>query len=362
MLKFTGLAAITFLAAALVACNGGSGERDVTPTSIESPSPSPTDEPVATSPESTEPVQRPAASSLLPPGYVLDEALDVSLDGSEAGQIVVMSHTVRRVAETGDPAAATIPGKGGCSTDLSLDEMDPSACIFRAEVFGYDAVSGWSSRFVTPELPDPEPEREKGVALGHRGGIQSPTEATSFKIEDGRDVLVLTFHYCTGIGSGCGSIYEVVSMPGDEVKSVYSAWKAGVTVEANSVTFDNPVIFRRDAFCCPSGRQIDTLALDPATGELGVIESRLEVCTEGVLAHNPGEIFPENLLGLSCDTEPGVLFEITAETVVEPMGGVDSLRQGQEVRVEYNITDCSPGGADCFGESLTATKITLLNP
>ncbi|MCH8813756.1 MAG: hypothetical protein IH957_01480 [Chloroflexi bacterium] len=360
MLKLTSFAAIAFLAATVVACNGADGEPNPAPTSIESPIPSPTGEPGATSPEPTELVQKPAASSLLPLGYVLDEVLDVSLDGSEVGQIVILSHTVRRVAETGDPSAAAVPRKEGC-TDPSLDEMDPSACIFRAEVFGYEAVSGWSSRFITPELPDPEPEREKGVALGHRGGVQSPTDATSFKVEDGRDVLVLTFHYCTGIGSGCGSIYEVVTMPGDEVKSVYSAWKAQITFETSSVTFGNPVIFRHDGFCCPSGLQIDTLALDPATGELGVIESRLEVCAEGTLAHNPAELFPDNLLGLSCDSGRGVLFETTAETVVEPTGDVDSLRQGQNVRVEYNIKDCSPGGADCFGKTLTATKITLLN-
>ncbi len=348
----------------LAACGGGEEERQPTPTpSPAAARPSPTLEPTATATPTAVPKHDP--QTLLQAGYVLDQALDVNLDGSETGQIVVISHTSQQGLvcsgqalnpKTGTPLptpqsgcediASMVPTRAGCLQDPNLEA---TACWFRAEVFTFEDTAGWTSSL---------------VSANHRGGVQDIGGAQVFALDDERKAVVLAFHYCTGTGSGCGWVNEVVAMQGGQVKSTYSTWQARLEVEPSSATFSNPVIFLQDAFCCPSGFQIDKLALDPATGELGVVQSRLDVCAQGTLAHNPTELYPDNLLELACDSGANVLFETAGETVVEPssIGGVGSLRQGQHVRIEYNITQCSPGGADCWGRALLATKITVLNP
>ncbi len=256
------------------ACNGGGGAE---PTPTPSPAvaqPSPTPEPTP-EPTPTTAVEKPDPQTLLEPGYVLDDSLEVSLDSSELGQIVVISHTVRAIAESGDPTATTVPPSEGCPTDPFLD-FDPSACVFRAEVFTYDLASGWISRYVTPELPEPTEEREKGDVLGHRAGIQSLPEAASFKLEDDREALVLTFHYCTGVGSGCGSLHEVLTMKDGEVEVVHSTFQAGLQLGPTTATFNEPEYAVDDPLCCPSARRIRTIGLDPNTGEVGVIDVQIE--------------------------------------------------------------------------------------
>ncbi|MCH8346031.1 MAG: hypothetical protein IIC87_03760 [Chloroflexi bacterium] len=257
------------------ACNGGVDEPQSTPSltaAQPSPTPEPTPEPTV---EPTPTVEKPDPQTLVPAGYVLDQVLEASLDGSELGQIVVISHTVRAIAESGDPTATTVPPSEGCPTDPFLD-FDPSACVFRAEVFTYDLASGWISRYVTPELPEPTEEREKGDVLGYRAGIQSLPEATSFKLEDDREALVLTFHYCTGVSSGCGSLHEVLTMKDGEVEVVHSTFQAGLQLGPTTATFNEPEYAVDDPLCCPSARRIRTIGLDPNTGEVGVIDVQIE--------------------------------------------------------------------------------------
>jgi len=359
----------SLVAVAVVAVPGdGDAEPEVVAhTASPSPASAATRTPRRTATASpTSEVERPAPESLLQPGYVLDQSLEVSLDGSEAGQIVVISHTISQVLlcsgqaldqKTGEPlptptsgcedlTSSAVPAREDCSQDPNLG---PTPCWFRAEVFAHDDSAGWSSRL---------------ISKNHRGGVQDLGEARTFRLDVEREAVVLAFHYCTGTGSGCGWVHEVVAMPGGQVKSAYSSWQARETIDEDSATFVNPVVFFQDAFCCPSGMLTDKLALDPLTDELGVIDSRLDVCGQGVLAHNPGDQNPDNLMELTCDAGLNVLFETTAETVVEPSSipGVNGLRQGQHVGVEYNIKECSPSGEDCLGKTLTATKITVLDP
>ena len=328
------------------ACNGGGNEAQPVPT---------TEQPTATS------VLGPEPQTLLPSGFVLDQALEVSLDGSDVGQFMVISHTIRQAFFCGEHALATSvektgilcedvtpalpPAKEQCSTS-PLDEMDPSACIYRVEIFDYDPASGWVSSYAG------------GM---HRAGIQLGMEARTFRVDGNREVLVLSAGYCTGIGSGCGDVHEVLTMQNSEVIVVYSAWKAQLTLERDSATFDNPALFRSDPFCCPSGRRIETVGLRAATGELAVIESRLLVCAEGVLAYDPGVGFPQDIIQLACETgHPGSAYLISSETVVEPttVGGFEMLREGDRIRVEY-VTDCEEGTFYC---ELVATKIIRLGP
>jgi len=306
-------------------------------------------------------VERPVPESLLQPGYLLDQALEVNLDGSEIGQIVVVSHTTYQVLlcsgqalneKTGEPLPipqsgceeliATVPAKEDCSQNPNLD---PAACWFRADVFAYDNSAGWTSVL---------------VSRNHRGGVQDIGEAQTFRLDDGREAMVLAFHYCTGTGSGCGNYYEVIAKQGEKIAVAYTAWKALFRLDGTSVVFDNPAIFRDDAFCCPSGRDIDTLALDPATGKLGVIKSELLVCTEGNLTREPAG---PNTFAISCGQEspvPGSIYRISNQTTVEPaaIGGLPGLRDGDPVRVDH--------GTECEGETsfctLTAIKITVLSP
>ena len=77
---------VPLLAILAPACGGGGAPTTLTAT------PAPT---VTAIPESA--VESPEADSLLLPGYVLDQSLEVSLDGADPGQLVVISHTTRQV-------------------------------------------------------------------------------------------------------------------------------------------------------------------------------------------------------------------------------------------------------------------------
>ena len=346
---------VPLLALFALACNGG-GEAQPTATA----------EPDATattlSPSPTPAVQRPDPASLLSPGYVLDQALEVSLDGSEVGQIAILSHTVREVLATGDPASASVPAREDCPT-LPEQEFDPGACVFRAEVFTYDPGSAWTRKFLSPEPAPGSGETEKDVPYGHRGGIQGMSDAQTFALDTRGEALVLTFSYCTGIGSGCGDYHEVVSMQRGEFEIAYSAWKAQLTIRPMSAIFDNPAYFNDEPFCCPGGRYLDTLGLDSATAEVAVIESQLLLCTEG--AYVPIDVPPPGELAVRCDTGvPGTTYQISDETVFEPasLDGLQGLREGDRVRIEYVIDQCPEGVFDCFWQLLAATKVTALDP
>ena len=306
----------------------------------------------------TEAIERPAPGSLLEPGYVLDQALDVSLDGSDAGQIVVLSHTVAEILQSGNPDVAAVPPRDGCPTAPGA-EVEPFACVFRAEVFAYDPASGWARTFVSPPPPQPAGPAPKGVAYGHRGGIQGMEDARTFDLDPARQALVLTFSYCTGVGSGCGSYHEVVAARGGQIEVVYTAWQAGLTLEPDSASFNNPAFFNDDPFCCPSGRSIATVALDPATGDVGVVASELFVCTDGTFI--PVE-FPPNLFALRCDEDvPSTRYQVTAATAYEGVAGLAALRDGDRIRVEYVVEQCLEG-QDCSWPRLIATKVMTVSP
>jgi len=336
----------------LAACDGGAEPQPSPSPAVERPSPTPEPTPTAE-------IEKPDPQTLVEAGYVLDQALEVSLDGSDAGQIVVISHTVYGVASTGDPTAATVPPAEGCPTGQA--EFQSTACIFRAEVFTYDPASGWTRVFVTPPPRAPLKPGEKGATYGHRGGIQEVPQATKFRVNSKREALVLAFHYCTGVGSGCGAYHEVLTMIDREVKLVGGGWQALLTVEATSVTISNPAYFGDDPFCCPSARRSEIIALDPTTGELGVIATELVACKEGELVGVP-EPPQRNTVELrGCGS-----FEVSDQTVVEPasIGGIQGLRAGDTVRVEYGVGECPEDGIphNCsWGEVLAATKITVLN-
>ena len=347
---------VPLLALFALACNGG-GEAQ--PTATAEPDATATATTLAPSP--TPAVQRPDPTSLLSPGYVLDQALEVSLDGSEVGQIVILSHTIREVLATGDPASASVPAREDCPT-LPQQEFDPGTCVFRAEVFAYDPGATWARKFLSPEPPPRSGQTEKNVFYGHRGGIQGMSDARTFALETRGEALVLTFSYCTGVGSGCGDYHEVVSMQHGEFEIAYSAWKAQLTIRPMSAIFDNPAYFNDEPFCCPGGRYLDTLGLDSATAEVAVIESQLLLCTEG--SYVPID-FPPGRLAVSCDTGvPGTTYQISDETVFEPasLDGLQGLREGDRIRLEYVIDQCPEDVIGCFGQSLVATKVTALNP
>ena len=347
---------VSLFALPALACNGGGEAQPTATAELEATATATT-----LSPSPTPAVQRPDPASLLSPGYVLDQALEISLDGSEVGQIAILSHTVREVLASGDPASASVPAREDCPT-LPEQEFDPGACVFRAEVFAYDSGSAWTRKFLSPEPPPNSGQTENGVSYGHRGGIQGMSDAQTFALDTRGQALVLTFSYCTGIGSGCGDYHEVVSLHRGEFEIAYRAWKAHLTLRPMTAIFDNPAYFSDDPFIGPSGRYLDTLGLDSATMEVAVIESQLLLCTEG--SYVPID-FPPGRLAVRCDT--GVLYttyQISDETVFEPAGldGLQGLREGDRVRLEYVIDQCPEDVIGCFGQSLAATKVTALNP
>lgn len=334
-----------------VACGGGGGPEATPSPAVARRSPTPSPSP--------SPIPKPDPQTLLQPGYVLDQALEVNLDGSGTGQIAVISHTNNQFyycssspAPTPTPKsfncdapAIPVAPKQGCPTDPML-EVDPSACVFRFEIFSHDPASGWTSKYATGK---------------HRGGIEGGMELSTFTVDDQRKAIVLSAGYCTGVGSGCGLVHEVLTMVAGEVKLVGGGWQALVNVEATRVSISNPAYFGDDPFCCPSARRSATIALDPMTGELGVIATELVACKEGELVGLPEP--PRNTVQLrGCGS-----FEVTDQTVVEPasIGGIQGLRVGETVRIEYGVGQCPDDGIpyNCsWGEVLAATKITVLNP
>ena len=362
------LAVPVLIALLAVACGGG-GSAQATPTSTALPATSTQPPPAATA--TAEPaVESPDPGSLLLPGYVLDQSLDVSLDGADPGQLVVISYTTRQVFLCSDQAPATLvkrpgvdcensppvvaPPEGECPTGVGL-EIDPSACVYRVEIFAYDTALGWTSRPIT------------GIDFSatEGTGIQLGIEVASFSLDADREALVVASESCTGVGSGCGVRHVVLTMKDGSVEAVYFTWKAQFDVGDASATFSFPVYLGPDnvPFCCPNGRQMDTVGLDPDTDEVAVIESELLVCTEGTLSHS--ESLPDSVR-ITCDTQaasPGATFAIADNTVVEPatLGGVDALRDGDRVMIEYRIEEC-PEGLSCgWSRQLVATKITVVN-
>ena len=263
MFKGTTLLGGLFLAALLLAaCNGG-GKAEPTPSpspAVEQPSPTP--EPTAT------PIPKPDPQTLVPPGYVLDQALELSLDGSETGQIVVISHTVR-IDKQGQRAVATVPEECPDNTILA---GDPSPCAFRVEVFTYDPASGWTSKFLQ-DADDPVSEgRYEYVLPGITQGVQARAFATG---KDGLQPLLVTYVKCAA--SNCPVEHHlVVAMKDSVITEVYNAFKARLQLGPTTAILNEPEYAPDDGLCCPSARRITTIGLDPNTGEVGVIDVQIE--------------------------------------------------------------------------------------
>ena len=358
---------ITLAALLALACSGG-GSAQPTPRPIALLA---TSTPPPTATATPEPgVQRPDPESLLLPGYALDQSLEVSLDGADPGQLVVISHTTRQVYLCSDQAFATFgksPGvdcessppvvvapEGDCPTSVGLD-VDASACVYRVEIFAYDAASGWTSR----PISGVDFSRTEGT------GIQLGIEVRSFSLDADREAVILSPDACTGVGSGCGVRHVVLAMKDGSVEAVYFGWRGQVDIGDTSATFLFPVFLGPDSvpLCCPNGRQRDKVGLDPETDEVAVIESELLVCTEGTLSRS--ESLPASVT-ITCDAQaamPGGTFAIADTTVVEPatLGGVDALRDGDSITVEYRVEEC-PQELSCgWSRQLVATKITVVD-
>ncbi len=354
---------VPLLALLALACGGSDA-----PTAPTSAPATPTDVLEATAtPEPA--VESPDPESLLLPGYVLDQSLEVSLDGADPGQLVVISHTTRQVFLCSDQAPAILakkPGvdcensppvavapEGECPTNVGLDN-DPSACVYRVEIFAYEAASGWTSR----PIAGADFSRTEGT------GIQLGIEVSSFSVDADREALILAPEACTGVGSGCGVRHVVLTMKDGRIEAVYFAWKAQLDIGDTSATFMFPVYFGGVPLCCPDAGQRDTVGLDPGTDEVAVIESELLVCTEGTLSRP--ESLPNSVI-ITCVAEafpPGTSFAIAETTVVEPatLGGVDALRDGDRITIEYRIEECPQGQSCGWTRQLVATKITVVNP
>ena len=258
------------LALLLAACNGGGG-ADPTPSpspAVEQPSPTPG--PTATStaeptPRAT-PIPKPDPQTLLQPGYVLDQALELSLDGGATGQIVVISHTVR-IDKQGQRAVATVPEECPDNTVLL---GDPSPCAFRVEVFTYDPASGWTSKFLQDA---DDPVTEGGYVLpGITQGVQARAFATG---EDGLQGLLVTYVKCAA--SNCPVEHHLVlAMKDSVITEVYNAFKARLQLGPTTAILNEPEYAPDDGLCCPSARRITTIGLDPNTGEVGVIDVQIE--------------------------------------------------------------------------------------
>lgn len=310
--------------------------------------------PTATPTTAATEVQMPEPQSLIPDGYVLDQTFEVSLDGTDTGQIVVLSHTVAK-DKIGQPVAATVPAE---CPDNSVLGGRPSPCAFRVEIFAYDLASGWASRYLEDDTQGGQPSAAFTQAI----------EARSWRLDvGGREALILTRVSC--FAAHCPvELHEVLTMPDSDVAVAYQAYQASLELGPTSATFNIAAYAEFSGGCCPNGRLIHTVGLDPATGEVGVIDAELELfCTEGTF--RPFSDMQPDVLYVRCtEDRPASGFEVTDETVVEPasFGSISGLQEGDRVSVEFIIKECPDSLLDCdpSTNSVTpvATKITVLNP
>ncbi len=325
---------IPLLALLALACGGG-GE------------PQSTSEPEATATQTAAEVERPDPQTLIPAGYVLDQTLELSLDGSEEGQLVIISHTAWILGETTPDECPDNTVLGGA----------PSPCAFRVEVLAYDAATGWTSRYLRDDGVGEKP----GAA-----GINQALQARSFELDaSGQEALVLTYSVCAA--SNCVvEAHSVLTMTDGEVEIVYGAFEASLELGPASAEFRVLAYAEFSPGCCPNSLLLQTVGLDPETGQVGVIDAELSFfCAEGLF--RPSSEEQPLIVAVRCsEDESATGYETTDETVVEPatIGGLDGLQEGDRVRVEYFIKECPDSLRDCDAFSVTpvATKITVLSP
>ena len=294
--------------------------------------------PTAATPE----VERPNPETLVPAGAGLDQALEVSLDGSAAGQLVVISH-IARIG--GTPAPDECP-------DNSVLSGDPSPCAFRVEIFSQDGAGGWSSRYLEDDASGEKPG----------SGTTQAVEARSFRLDaDGRVALVLTRVSC--YASNCPvEAHQVLTMKDGEIVKVYEASEALLELGPSSATFSSPAYAEFSGGCCPNGRLVQTVGLDAASGEVKALDADLKLCTEGPFVMMPE---PANRVSLRCNEDsPTTGYLLSEATAFEPaeVGGLSGIQDGDRIRVEYTVKECPDSLLDCEPGSITplATKVTVL--
>jgi len=280
-----------------------------------------------------------AMFAMLPPGEVPDLFLNVSLDGSQQGQLVIISHTW--LDESGQATTPEVP----CPTNETLLGA-PTPCDFRVSIFVYDANTGWANQY------------DEGVKWT---GMRQELRATSFKLADGkRDALILTSVICAA--SHCPfEINSVLTMKEGKIETAAT----GQTIlgfDGGTVTLSNPVSSATPldlGLAFSNGRLIQVTGLDPATGEVAVIAAELSTCADGTLARGPN---PNTIL-VNCEPGNNGGYVLDEQTAVEPanVGGINGLQDGLRVAVEFIIGECAEL-VNCESPTLTpvATKITVL--
>ncbi len=279
--------------------------------------------------------------AVIAPGEVPDLFLNVSLDGSKHGQLVIISYTW--LDESGQPTTPEVP----CPTNETLQGA-PSPCDFHVAIFAYDVDTGWTDQY------------DEDIDWA---GLRQGLRATSIKLKGGnREVLILTSVVCAG--HNCPFEDNVVlAMKAGKIETVAASQTilgfgsdTGTVTLANRVSSADPV---DPGLAFSNGRLIRTVGLDPATGEVAVIAAKLSICANGTLGPR---LKPDAIL-VSCD--PGNVggYVITDQTVVEPasIGGLAGLQEGMRVLVEYVIKECADL-LNCDSPTLTpvATRVTVL--
>jgi hypothetical protein len=242
------------IAPALLALNACGGDGSSAP----SPTPTPTEPAPTLTAVPTPAVEKPDPQTLVPAGYVFDQSLEMSVDGSQPSHIVVISHTVAN-DKTGQPVAATVPDQ--CpDNDVLLGS--PSPCAFRVEIFAYDPASMWTSVFL---------EEDDNAA-----GLQQGVQAHAFNADvSERQALILTSVICAADSCPFES-HSVLTMKDGAVTKIYNAFKATLALGTATAMFDEPEYADDDPLCCPSARRITTVGFNQETGEVGVIDVQIE--------------------------------------------------------------------------------------
>lgn len=334
---------LSLLFALLVVACGDDDNQAIAPTATSEPEATATVEP-------TSEIERPDPETLIPSGAVLDQTLDVSLDGSDTGQLVIISHTASAEGETAPEECPDNTVLGGA----------PSPCLFRVEIFAYDAA-GWTSAY----LEDDAGGEEAGPGgKKHSPSLTQGVQAQSFALDDEREALVVTRTNC-GASNCPVERHQVFTMTDGEVTIGYETFDAGLELGPDTATFDLGAYAEFSGGCCPNGRLLQTVGLDPETDGVRVIDADLSLfCTEGELL-SPESLGP-NVVSVRCsENTPASGFETTPDTVVEPasVGGVSGLQEGDRVSIEYVVKECPDSLLDCES-SITpvATTITVLSP
>jgi hypothetical protein len=235
-----GILLVALLTAVALACASGGGEE----------TPAPTITPQSGTPEPT-----PEPQTLVQPGYVVDQVLNVSLDGSPTGQIVIISHTAAP-GEEGEPTP-TAPLE--VCPDHEALQGAPSPCAFRIDIFAL-RPEGWTSAYVLQQT------ETAGV------GVAQSVEAQKFAVGSGFEALWLHLVLCSE--DVCPLDHNIIfTMREGQVVSVFNTRNSTVRIEGMTAIVDEPVYEQGEPICCPSSRQIVTIGLNHESGAVEVLES-----------------------------------------------------------------------------------------